>query len=59
DVYELKKTLSPGEEVALYPKEAGNVTENAVENTGVDIDETGDSLTLENRLGREIDSETW
>ncbi|AOV94416.1 hypothetical protein AQV86_00650 [Nanohaloarchaea archaeon SG9] len=59
DVYELKKTLSPGEEVVLYPKEAGNVTENAVESTGVDIDETEDSLTLENRLGREIDSETW
>lgn len=59
DVYELGTTLSPDEKVILYPDEAGNVTGTVVENTGVDIDKTEDELVLENRFGREIDTESW
>ncbi len=59
DVYELDRVVSPGKDVVLYPDRAGNVTGSVIENTGVDIDQTEDELVLENRLGREIDTETW
>lgn len=58
DSFTLEETLGPGETVTLYAGSRGNIT-GSVEDSGVDIDETEDTVVLENRFGRTVDLESW